>query len=397
MIKRTKYIDEIRDFFDSDLIKIITGIRRSGKSIILNQIMEELKNNGKEVLFLNFEDERVLMRTPDHKSLIDYIESIKTDRKIYLFFDEIQEVEGWERACKTLRLGNYSLFITGSNSKLLSKEYTRHFSGRYISLRVRPFVYLELLEYAKELKLDVSISNYLIWGGFPKRLEFFKNQLSTEKYLIELNNTIIENDLIIRYSIKNVSLFRRVISFVLKNNSRIISARSIESYLKSEHISGSINTIINYLQYLEDAFIIERIKPFSTRAKTELNYYYKIYDADVSLNSIRVIDNKFDITHNLENIIYNELLFRGYKLKVFNDDEKEVDFVAVKDGTEYYIQVSYSVADEKTYEREMGAFEKIKTSANKILITNDDFNYSITDVRHINLATFLTSKDALIE
>ena len=314
--------------------------------------------------------------------------------KCYIFLDEIQLVTDWEIACRTLRLHDNSVFITGSNSKILSKEFTKEFSGRYVSFLIRPFIYKEILEYAKELKIDYSISDYLIWGGFPKSLEF--NDIQDKiKYLDDLNETIVINDLINRFNIKNIDLFRKIVNFVLKSNSRIVSSRSIENYLRNEHITGSINTIIKYLDYLETAYVIERIKPYSTKTKKELSYYYKVYDSDVSLNSIRCSKNRYDLSHNLENIVYNELLFMGYNVNVFNsNDGKEIDFLAFKDNKEYYIQVAYSLLEEKTYDREFRAFNYVDNLAQKIIISNDDIDYSTSTVRHIKLKDFLL-KDSL--
>ena len=290
---------------------------------------------------------------------------------------------------KTLRLHNNSVFITGSNSKLLSKEYTDAFSGRYVSFRVRPFVYKEILEYSEELKKEVSISDYLIWGGFPKRFEFNNNDMIT--YLTDLNNSIIVKDLIVRLKIKNEELFKRIVNYVLVSNSRVFSSRSIEAYLKSNNIKGSINTIIKYLEYLEKAYVINRIKPYSRKSKEELEYYYKIYNEDVSFNSLRCFNNRYDLSHNLENIVYNELIFMDYDLKVLNNENngKEIDFIAAKDGKEYYIQVAYSVEDEKAYNREFSAFANIDNNQKKILITNDEIDYSTSTVTHLKLKDFL--------
>ena len=388
MIRRDHYIEELREFYDSDLIKIVTGIRRSGKSIILEQIMDEVRRKSGNVIYLNFEDSRTLELIPDAKALLDYVAEHRGDGLNYLFFDEIQEVEGWQFACKTLRLDGTSIFITGSNSKLLAREYTKEFSGRYVSLRVRPFVYKEILAYAEELGREVTVSDYLVWGGFPKRFEF-ESAAAREKYLLDLNDSIVENDLIVRYDIQNTTLFRKVVNYVLRSNSRIFSARSIEAYLKNEHVSGSVNTIIKYLGYLEEAYIIEQVSPYSRRTKTELLYSFKLYDADVSLNSIRVTDGRYDLTHNLENIVYNELLYMGYKLKVLNSDGGEIDFVAEQGNKKYYIQVAYSVAEDKAYTREMSAFNNVDNQGQKVLITTDDLDYSTSVVRHIRLKDFL--------
>ncbi len=389
MIVREKYLNKIRGFYESDLIKIIVGIRRSGKSIILEQIMNEIKQKSNNIIYLNFEDERVVSNIYDDEKLLKYVEENRKEGKCYIFLDEIQEITNWNLAVKTLRLYNNSVFITGSNSKLLSKEYTDAFSGRYVSFRVRPFVYKEILEYSKELKKEVSISDYLIWGGFPKRFEFNNNDMIT--YLTDLNNSIIVKDLIVRFKIKNEELFKRIINYVLVSNSRVFSSRSIEAYLKSNNIKGSINTIIKYLEYLERAYVINRIKPYSRKSKEELEYYYKIYNEDVSFNSLRCFNNRYDLSHNLENIVYNELIYMDYDLKVLNNENngKEIDFIAVKDGKEYYIQVAYSVEDEKAYNREFSAFANIDNNQKKILITNDEIDYSTSTVTHLKLKDFL--------
>lgn len=389
MINREHYMKPIREFYDSDLIKIITGIRRSGKSVILSQIMQEISCKTDNIIFINFEDKRVSANISDGSALMDYVESRRKKGKCYLFFDEIQVLDGWQDACKTLRLYDYSLFITGSNSKLLSGEFTKELSGRYVSFRIRPFVYKEILEYAQELGREkISVTDYLIWGGFPKRFEFNSPE-AQRRYLEDLDDTIIINDLIYRHRIRKESLFQNFVNFILRSNSRIVSAKSIHDYVKKEHESCSINTVMKYLGYLEEAYIIESVKRYSTKTKRELSYYKKIYDADVAFNSLRCMDNRFDLTHNLENIIYNELIYMGYDVWVYDNAGKEIDFLAQCGNKRYYIQVAYSVAEDKAYAREMNAFAGIDNQSQKILITNDDIDYSTSVVRHIKLQDFL--------
>ncbi len=388
MIKREHYIRPVRDFYDSDLIKIITGIRRSGKSIILEQIMAELKTKSDNIIYLNFEDKRVSNNISNANQLISYVDENRKDGKCYLFFDEIQVLDGWQDACKTLRLYDNSVFITGSNSRLLSGEFTKELSGRYVSFRVRPFVYKEIMEYAKELGIDVTITDYLVWGGFPKRFEFDGLE-AQRRYLNDLDDTIIINDLVNRYNIKKTRLFRALVNYILRSNSRIFSAKSIHDYIKNQHEACSVNTIIKYLGYLEEAYIIESVKKYSTKTKSELKYYSKIYNADVSFNSIRCMNNRYDLTHNLENIVYNELVYMGYDIWVYDNNGKEIDFFVKKDNKKYFIQVAYSVAEDKAYNREFDAFKGIDEMAQKIIITNDDIDYSTSIVRHIKLKDFL--------
>lgn len=388
MIQRDHYIDKVRPFYDSDLIKIITGIRRCGKSVIMEQIISEIKEKTENVIYLNFEDKKVSANITDAEKLISYVEENKKVGKCYLFFDEIQTLDGWQDACKTLRLYDYSLFITGSNSKLLSGEFTKELSGRYVSFRIRPFVYKEIAEYCNELGKEASVTDYLVWGGFPKRFEFDSPE-AQKRYLDDLDDTIVINDLIRRYKIKKESLFKSLVNFVLRSNSRIFSANSIRDYIKGENVSCSVNTIMKYLGYLEEAYIIESVKQYSTKTKKELSFYSKIYNADVCFNSIRCMNNRFDLTHNFENIVYNELVYMGYEVYVYNNGGKEIDFLASKGAMQYFVQVAYSVTEDKAYQREFDAFKNIDNLSQKIIITNDDIDYSTSVVKHIKLKDFL--------
>jgi predicted AAA+ superfamily ATPase len=388
MIKREKYIEKVRPFYDCDLIKIITGIRRCGKSVIMEQIMAEISQKTDNIIYLNFEDKKISSNITSVDKLIDYVEENKKSGRCYLFFDEIQTLDGWQDACKTLRLYDYSLFITGSNSKLLSSEFTKELAGRYVAFRIRPFVYKEIVEYTSKLGREASVTDYLVWGGFPKRFEFDSPEAQS-RYLGDLDDTIVINDLIRRYKIRKEELFRSLVNYVLRSNGRIFSANSIRDYIKQEHGSCSVNTILKYLGYLEQAYIIETVKQYSTKTKKELSYLVKIYNEDVCFNSIRCMNNRFDLTHNLENIVYNELLYMGYELYVYNNGGREIDFLATKDSKQYYVQVAYSVTEDKAYNREFGAFKNIDNLSQKIIITNDDIDYSTSTVKHIKLKDFL--------
>lgn len=388
MIKREHYIKEVREFYSSDLIKIITGIRRCGKSVILGQIMAEVKQKSDNVIYLTFENKSTQLSIPDANAVIDYVRNKRKTGLCYVFLDELQVIDDWAEACKTLRLENCSLFITGSNSKLLSSEFTKQLSGRFVAFRIRPFVYKEIIEYSKELGTEPTIMDYLVYGGFPNRFEF-KTKEAQIKYLNDLDDTIVINDLIARYKIKKEELFKRLVNFVLKSNSRIFSAKSIYDYVNKNIMSCSINTIMKYLDHLKEAYVIDTINQYSTKVKRELEFYVKIYNADVALNSIRCLDNRFDLTHNLENVVYNELLYMGYKVNVFDNNGKEIDFIASKGNMKYLVQVAYSVAEEKAYNREFEAFYNLDNSMQKILITNDEIDYSTSIVRHIKLKDFL--------
>ncbi|MBQ8913251.1 MAG: ATP-binding protein, partial [Lachnospiraceae bacterium] len=388
MIKRERYIAPVRAFYDSDLIKIITGVRRCGKSEILKQIKAEIEDHSDNIVFINFEDRIVTEHIQNWKDIVSEVEGGRKNGLCYVFLDEIQDIDDWPLACKTLRLRDCSVFITGSNSKLLAREFTRELSGRYVSFRIRPFVYKEVLEYAEELGREVSISDYLIWGGFPKRLEYEMEE-DIRTYLNELDRTIVENDLINRYRVKKINVFRKVVSFILCSNSRIYSAKAISDYMKGHGIPCTSNTVQKWISYLDEAYIIDQADRYSKKAKKVLESSHKLYDCDVGLNSIRCSHNRYDLTHNLENIVYNELIFMGYDITVYDNNGREVDFLAEKGNFRYFIQVAYSVAEDKTYQREMSAFTGLSQIDTKILITNDDIDYSTSNVRHIMLRDFL--------
>ena len=388
MIFRERYMAQIRPFYESDLIKIITGIRRCGKSVILRQIMSEIEKAGKRCLFLDFDLRPVAARIPDADALIACVNEYLGDDKLYVFLDEIQNVDGWNDAVRTLRLYNTSVFITGSNSKLLSGEYTKELSGRYVSFRIKPFIYREAKEYANQMGRAFEISDYLIWGGFPAALEQPDDE-ARKRYLNDLNDMIVYNDLENRYNIRKKDIFEKIVDYILISNARIFSAKSIADYMKGQNIPVSVPTVIKYIGYLKEAYVIDDIPLYSPKAKAKLNYYYKLFDEDVSFNSIRVSGHRFDLTHNLENIVLNELIYMGYEITVYQKKGREIDFRAVRDGKVYLVQVAYSLAEDKAYEREFSAFADIDNTVKKIIITNDDIDYSTSTVYHYKLRDFL--------
>lgn len=388
VVIRDKYINEIRGFYDSDLIKIITGVRRCGKSVILEQVMHEIRQRSDNVVYLDFEDRAVTSEILTWRDIVEFVTSSRKEGLCYVFLDELQEIDGWPFACRALRRENCSVFITGSNSKLLSGEFTKELSGRYVSFRIRPFVYKELIQYAEELGKEIPISDYLVWGGFPKRLEFNSTN-EQRRYLNDLDETIVVNDIIKRYRIRKADEFRKLANYILISNARIYSSKSISDYMNSNGIRCGANTVQKWIAYLAEAYIIDEVPRYSQKAKKELEKSRKIYNCDVSLNSIRCFDGRYDMTHNLENTVYNELVYMGYYVSVYDNNGREIDFIAEDQGKKFYIQVAYSVAEEKAYEREFSAFRNISQIDRKILITTDDIDYSTSNVQHIKLKDFL--------
>ena len=389
MIKREKYLAEIRGFYDSDLVKIITGVRRSGKSVILEQIMQELKQKSDNVVYIDFEDRAVTANLVTASDIVNFVNSRRKDGLCYVLLDEVQEIEDWASACKSLRRENCSVFITGSNSKLLSSEFARELSGRFVSFRVRPFVYNELCAYAEQLDKAVTVTDYLVWGGFPKRIEFDTEQ-EVRRYISDLDRTIVQNDLVTRYKIRKTVEFSKFVNFLALSNARIYSAKSIATCLAGNGCPCTANSVQKWIACLSEAFIIDELQKYSRKAKKELSQSQKLYLCDVALNSVRCHDNRYDLTHNMENIVYNELLYQGFSVFVYDNCGKEIDFLAERNGLKYYIQVAYSVMEEKTYAREFRAFKGLSQLDRKIIITNDEIDYSTSNVQHIKFRDFLT-------
>ncbi len=385
MIKRDHYIEKIRKFYDSEHIKLITGIRNSGKSTLLAQIMCEIKEKSDNVICLNFGDKRVSANIKTADALLGYIESNAKRGKCYLFFDEMQSLDGWTYACAELMRKGHSLFVIGSDHDCLSEALSKELNGKYVSFHVRPFVYKEILEYAKELQKDISVDDYLIWGGFPKRFELDGTE-AQRRYLDELDDTVV-NELIRRYKIRREDLFKSLVDFVLRSNARIFSEKAIYDHITKEHGSCSINTVMKYLDYLEEAYLISSVKQFSSKVDRELVFYTKLYNTDVAFNSIRCMDDNFDISRNLENAVCNELIYMGYDVSAYDNGGKKIDLLARKGGEEYFIQTVYG--DEKSAAELSESFRGLVAAAKKIVITYGGADISVKGAACVDLSDFL--------
>lgn len=396
MIIREKYLSKIRPFYDQDLIKVITGIRRSGKSIILLQIIDELKERGiqeSQIIYINFEDEDYSFIQND-KDLHKYIkEKIINKEKYYLFFDEIQNVEKWEKAINSFKATkNVSIFITGSNSDLLSGELATHISGRYVSFKIFPFTFKEVCE-MKGLKdkqnIEEQFQNYLTWGGMPQRFAF-TDDMQTKTYLSDLYDSIVVKDIISRYNIKDIELLNRIAEYIVTTPSQNFSAESLSKYfLGTDKREVSKVTLYNYLEYMNKAYLINKADRYDVRGKRILNGKYKYYLTDLGLGQVKNSGKRPQLGAYLENIVYNELLSRGYDVKVGDLDKAEVDFIATRFEEKIYVQVAYILADEKTEEREFGAFKGIEDNYPKYVLTMDKFDFSRDGIIHKNVIDWL--------
>ena len=398
MLKREIYLSRIRGFYDSDLIKILVGIRRCGKSVILKQIMDEIKENGIEenhILYINFEFVE-FEDLKDYKKLNSYIkEKIKDNKKYYIFLDEIQNVEKFEIIVNSLRasLENISIFITGSNSKLLSNELSTVLSGRYVLFNIYPLTYKEYIELTgKDPKDEENFWDFVKWGGLPNRVQF-TNEINIKDYLHSVFDSIILRDVVERLGLKDTILFNLILQYLIDITGREFSANNIIKYLKSEGKITSTETLYTYLDALCKALIIQKIYRYDIHGKAILKTLNKYYMTDLGIAQIK--NNNFGINKcfAIENVVFNELVARGYEVYIGKLNPGEIDFIASKSGERKYFQVAYLLSDNKVEEREFGALRKIEDNYPKYVISLDKTDFSQNGIIHKNIVDWLLGDD----
>ena len=398
MIKREKYLKNIRGFYDQDLIKVITGIRRSGKSTLLKQIIDELKDSGvnkEKIIYINFEDIEMSFIKND-MDLNDYIKKqIKDDEKYYLFFDEIQNVIDWEKAVNSFKATkNVSIFITGSNSNLLSGELATLLSGRYVSFKIQPFSFREVCELKgieDKDEIEKAFEDYMKWGGMPQRF-YFNDEQETKNYLMDLYDSIVVKDIISRYKVKDVELLNKILEYLMSTPAQQFSVTNIVNYLKSESRNCSNETLYNYLSYITNSFIMNKAKRYDIKGKRVLSTNDKYYLTDLGLGQVKSSIKTKGKGSVLENIVYNELINRGYEVLVGKSDSSEIDFIASYFDEKIYVQVAYILADDDVIEREFGAFKEIQDNYPKYVLTMDKLDFSQNGIIHKNVIDWLLEK-----
>ncbi len=406
LFNRELYLAKIRPYYDIDLIKVLTGIRRSGKSKLLELIVMELKDKGipdSRIININFEDiEYDYINDP--KILNTIVKSKITDNeKYYILLDEIQHVSEYEKALASFKATlNCSVFVTGSNSKLLSGELSTLLTGRTVEFTIFPLSFKEATEYLMlkgKLVSDDFFYDYLKWGGFAQRFDFSSDE-QIRNYLVSIYNGIIEKDIFKRESNIDKSKFKTVCSYILANAGKEFSGDSVANYFNYANNSNKIDitkpTVYSYLSLMEKAFLISRVKRFDISGKKILETKEKFYSMDMGLRIINTNTINFEDTFFLENIIYNELFTRGYDLYIGKTYKGEVDFVAAKDGKKCFIQVSYLMKEQSTIDREFAAFSSIKDAAPKYVLSLDKIDMSHNGITHLNIIEFLLGKKELI-
>ncbi len=397
MLKREMYLSRIRGFYDSDLVKILVGIRRCGKSVILKQIMNELKEKNideKHIVYVNFEFIE-FEELQDYKKLNTYIkEKIVDDRKYYIFLDEIQKVEKFEDVVNSLRasIDNISIFITGSNSKLLSNELSTVLSGRYVLFNIYPLSYKEFIEITnKEPKSEETFWNFVKWGGLPNRTQF-TDESNIKDYLHSVFDSIILRDVVERLGLKDTVLFDLLLQYIVDTTGRQFSAENVMNFLKNEGKSVSTETLYVYLDALCKALMIKKIYRYDVHGKAILKTLNKYYMTDLGIAQIK--NNNFEINKSfaIENVVYNELLQRGYEVYIGKTKEGEIDFIATKTEEKLYFQVAYLLQNDKVQNREFGAFKEIDDNYPKYVLSLDKADFSRDGIIHKNIIDWLLEK-----
>lgn len=399
MIIREAYISQIVPLIDKNLIKVLTGVRRSGKTVLLSQIQDYILKNGRsksQIINISLESKKN-KKFKDGDVLYEYLISAceKLNAKAYIFLDEIQVVSGWEEVVSSLLVDlDCDIYITGSNSKLLSGELATLIAGRYIQIHVYPFTLSEakqMLEQNGKFKSDEALfQDYLKYGGLPMR--FSLEEISLEAYLSDTYDAIVVKDIIQRNNIKDTNLLNMILAFLMDNIANPFSARSIVAALKQEGINTTVETVIAYIDYIKKAMVVYSAQRYDIKGKKLLTTNEKYYTVDLGLRNCVKASGEIDYNKLYENIVYLELLYRGYDVKVGKTDDYEIDFVAYKGSDTLYVQVCYLLASTETVEREFGNLERIKDNYPKYVISGDLPDFSRNGIKHYNIIKFLLNE-----
>lgn len=401
-LKRETYLEQIRPYYESDIIKVITGVRRAGKSILLDTIKDELKEKGvdeKHIIYMNFED-------LDFDYIVDAADLNKEikarmndDRKYYIFLDEIQHIDQFEKALASFRATlNVSLFVTGSNSALLSGELATLLTGRTVEFEILPFSFYEMklfFELNGKVFSDDLFMDYLKWGGFPLRFDY-DEEVSVHRYLSNLYESIVNRDIVGKTKSADKKAFMDISLYILANAGKELSIDNIIETYKKENRDISRRTVYNYLERMKKAYLIHGVGRYNIVGKSALSNKEKQYAIDMGFRTINTNTINYEDTFFLENIIYNELITRGFTVYAGKTYKGEIDFVAIRNGKKCFVQVAYLLASEDTIRREFGAYDKITDASPKYVMSLDKIDMSHNGIIHVNIIDFLLRRIDLI-
>ena len=395
LINRNKYLSKIINFTDKQIIKVIIGQRRVGKSYFMQQVINYIESNYPKANIIYINKELFdFSHINTAKDLVEFVEKNARDKNNYLFIDEVQEIKEYEKAIRHFFSKDYDIYITGSNSKLLSGELATLLSGRYIQFRINPLNFKEFCEFHKLKPKQKTLNLYIKYGGMP----YLKNvKMSNEvifSYLKNIYQTILLKDIVSRYNIKNIDFLERLVLFLSDNLGSIVSAKKITDFLKSQNLRISNSVVLNYISYINNAFFINKIPRYDLQGKRLLEIGEKYYFTDVGIRNSLVGFKAQDINKILENVVFSHLISMGYEVNVGKLYDYEIDFIAKKNSEVSYIQVAYLLSDEKVLKREFGNLTKIKDNYPKFVISMDEIQFdSFRGINHLSMIDFLLKEN----
>lgn len=391
---REKYLEKVRPYIGKQMIKVLTGQRRVGKSTILNQIMDLVRQEDKKAntIYINKEKH-------DFKDIVDaddlylYIKSkVSGSKRNYAFIDEIQEIDEFETALRQLFAEGIDLYCTGSNASMLSGDLATQLSGRYIEFHINSLSYNEFLQFHFLQNNKDSLNKYIRFGGLPYLIHLPLEEEIVYGYLKSIYSTIILKDVVARYNIRDIDFLDRLVDYLADNLGSYVSSKKISDFLKAQRVSLSVNTVMNYLKYLSSSFFINKVQRMDIIGKKRFEINEKYFFSDIGLKHSIIPYTGSQIGGVFENLVYNQLITEDYNVFIGKHQEREIDFVAMKGNEVKYVQVAYQLPDEKVREREFGNLLKIEDNYEKIVVSADEFAVDYKGVRHLHITEFLNSE-----
>lgn len=396
MVKRTEYLEKLKKIKDMQIIKVITGVRRCGKSTLLSQFRTFLMESEvleEQIISINFEDLK-FEDLKNYKALYQYIEErLVPNKKNYIFIDEIQEVENFQRAVDSLFIkDNTDIYITGSNAMMLSGELATLLSGRYIEISILPLSFSEYLKLDEIHDVRQAWNKYFENGGFPYAIQIKDDDIRKD-YLMGIYNTILLKDIVARNKVQDITLLESVVKFLFENIGNIVSPKKIADTLVSYGRKTTSSTVENYIEALKSSFILYKAGRYDIKGKQLLKSLEKYYIVDIGLRKLLINKKHSDIGHILENIVYLELIRRGYTVYIGKIGDLEIDFIAERNNEREYYQISATILDENTFKREIMPLKKVKDNFQKFIISMDEINLSEDGIKHLNILDFLQNRN----
>ena len=390
---REKYLKKIKPYIGKDIIKVLTGQRRVGKTTILRQIINLINKevDNPHIIYINKEhNDFKHINTSD--DLFEYVKSQSSvDKNNYIFIDEVQEIHEFEIALRQMLVDGYDLYCTGSNAKMLSGDLATHLSGRYIEFHIHSLSYSEFMQIHKLDNNNDTLNKYIRFGGLPYLINLPFDDEIIYGYIKSIYNTIILKDIVARYNIRDIDFLDRLVEYLSDNLGSYVSSNKISTFLKAQRVNLSVNTVMNYLKYLTNSFLINKVQRLDIIGKKRFEINNKYFFSDLGLKHSIIPFTGSQIGNVFENLVYNQLVYEGYQVYIGKHKEREIDFVATKGNETKYIQVAYQLPDEKVREREFGNLLKIEDNYEKIVVSADEFAQDYKGIKHIHIRKFLAN------